>query len=206
MLNTIYGVELYNESFADIWDTATKFLTDYKASGLYLANNKISDDSARALYYLLYASYGNNTIASNDPNRFKYKVFQLIFSYGPTWEKQLKIQDDLRKLDIEDLQVGNKIILNHAYNPGTSPSTVDTEELNYVNDQNVNKSTKSLGEAYAILLGLLQADVTQEFIGKFKPLFKMVIQPDAPIVFRNPEIDIHYDFDYGWQGQPEREE
>lgn len=198
MKNTIYGVELYNESFADIWSTATKFVNDYKASGLYLNNNKISDDSARALYYLLYASYGNNTIASNDPNRFKYKVFQLVFSYGPTWEKQLAIQKSLRDLSDTDLQTGVTNILNHAYNPSATPTTQTTTELDYINEQNVSKTKKSKLDGYAMLLSLLDTDVTQDFIRKFKNLFKVVIQPDAPIVFRNPEIDIHYDFDYGW--------
>lgn len=206
MKNTIYGVELYNESFADIWNTATKFVNDYKASGLYLNNNKISDDSARALYYLLYASYGNNTIASNDPNRFKYKVFQLVFSYGPTWEKQLAIQKSLRDLTDTDLQTGVTNILNHAYNPSATPTTQTTTELDYINEQNVSKTKKSKLDGYAMLLSLLDTDVTQTFISKFKSLFKVVIQPDAPIVFRNPEIDIHYDFDYGWLGQPESEE
>lgn len=203
-MNTIYGYEAYNMSFCDVWDTATKFVNDYKASGLYLANNKISDDSARALYYLLYANFGNSTIASNDPNRFKYKVFQLIFSYGPTWERQLALQKSIRELTDEQLQSGSTLILNHAYNPSSAPSTQTTTELTYINEQNVNKNKKSLVEGYAILQQLLDTDVTASFINKFRTLFKQIVQPDVPIVFYD---DPYYPidarevngFDYGWQ-------
>ena len=59
-----------NVTFTDIYNNAEDFVNDYKTSGLYIdAGNdknkisiKISDDSAKTLYYLLYAKYGNSSI------------------------------------------------------------------------------------------------------------------------------------------------
>ena len=46
--------------FTDVWDESGDFVADYKASGLYVNNSKISDTSAATVFYLLYARYGNN--------------------------------------------------------------------------------------------------------------------------------------------------
>lgn len=69
--------------FTDVWDNAAEFVSDYKSSGLYDTNNKISDTSATTLYYLLYARYGNSPLANRDITQFQYKVFSIIFQYGP---------------------------------------------------------------------------------------------------------------------------
>lgn len=71
------------EKFTDVWDNAAEFVSDYKSSGLYDTNNKISDTSATTLYYLLYARYGNSPLANRDITQFQYKVFSIIFQYGP---------------------------------------------------------------------------------------------------------------------------
>ena len=70
--------------FTDVWDNSAEFVSDYKSSGLYVSNNKISDESATALFYLLYARYGNNPIANLDIEQWKYKIFSIIFQYGPS--------------------------------------------------------------------------------------------------------------------------
>ena len=70
--------------FTDVWDNAEEFVADYKDCGLYAANSKISDTSAETLFYLLYARYGNNPIANRDVTQFQYKVFSVIYQYGPT--------------------------------------------------------------------------------------------------------------------------
>jgi hypothetical protein len=41
-------------------------------------------DNVSLVYYLLYARYGNNPIANRDENQFKFKIFSVIFQYGPT--------------------------------------------------------------------------------------------------------------------------
>lgn len=169
--------------FTDIWDEATEFVSDYKASGLYNNVAKITDDSASMLYYLLFAKYGNSPIANRDVNQFQYKVFSIIFEYGPTWEKQLAVQKALRDLSVDDIRLGSKAIYNSALNPQTAPSTSTLEELTYINQQNTTNYKKSPLEGYAMLLDLLSTDVTKSFIDKFKICFKTFVTPERPLVY-----------------------
>lgn len=179
-----------NVTFTDIYNNAEDFVNDYKTSGLYIdAGNdkdkisiKISDDSAKTLYYLLYARYGNSSIRNWDETQFKYKLFSTIFMYGPSWEKRLEVQAKLRALKEEELTLGAKQIFNHSYNPSTAPSTDTLDELTTINDQNVTKNQRSKLDAYNLLLSLLETDVTNEFLNKFKPLF-MQIGFDEPDIF-----------------------
>ena len=179
-----------NVTFTDIYNNAEDFVNDYKTSGLYIdAGNdknkisiKISDDSAKTLYYLLYAKYGNSSIRNWDETQFKYKLFSTIFMYGPSWEKRLEVQAKLRALKEEELTLGAKQIFNHSYNPSTAPSTDTLDELTTINDQNVTKNQRSKLDAYNLLLSLLETDVTNEFLNKFKPLF-MQIGFDEPDIF-----------------------
>ena len=179
-----------NITFTDIYNNAEDFVNDYKTSGLYIDSNndpnkisiKISDDSAKTLYYLLYARYGNSSIRNWDETQFKYKLFSTIFMYGPSWEKRLEVQAKLRALKEEELTLGAKQIFNHSYNPSTAPSTDTLDELKTINDQNVTKNQRSKLDAYNLLLSLLETDVTNEFLNKFKPLF-MQIGFDEPDIF-----------------------
>ena len=84
----------------EVWSQASEFLTDYQNIGI---PTTISTANATTLYYLLYARYGNTPIANYDENQWKYKMFSIIFQYGPTWEKRLDIQNTLRGLQISDL-------------------------------------------------------------------------------------------------------
>lgn len=86
--------------FTDIWNRVSEFIYDYQHVGI---PTTISTTNATTLYYLLYARYANNPIANYDEEQFKYKVFSIIFQYGPTWEKRLSVQQTLRGLQLEDL-------------------------------------------------------------------------------------------------------
>ena len=169
--DTDYQVYRTN-TFQEIWDSAAKFVSEYKANGI---KTTISDENCTTLYYLLYAKYGNNPIASSDENRFKYAVWATIFKYGPTWEKRLEIQDKLRALSEDDLLRSGKSIFNHAYNPSTEPSTGSLDELPGINEQNTNQYVKSKIDAYGSLMELLRTDVTEQFLGEFKKLFKICL-------------------------------
>lgn len=166
-------------TFQEIWDTADKFIGEYQNNGIKAT---ISQDSCRTLYYLLYAKYGNSAIASSDENRFKYEVWSTIFKYGPSWEKRLEIQDKLRNLSEDELLKGSKAIYNHAFNPGTAPAVGTLEELPAINEQNSTNFKKSKLEAYAMLMQLLQTDVTEEFLEQFKKLFRVFLLED-PLVY-----------------------
>ena len=173
-------VEYNTLLFTDVWDEAEKFVSDYNASGIPAT---ISSNSATTLYYLLYARYGNTPISAMDEYQWKTRVFSIIFQYGPTWEKKLEIQQNIRALTINDLKNGSTTIYNKALNPETAPSTVDTEEINYVNEQNVSKVKKNDSQAYAEWMSLLEEDVTGYFLRKFDGCFKKIVRPEKTLEY-----------------------
>lgn len=173
--------------FTDVWNSADEFVSDYKASGLYDTNNKISDTSATNLFYLLYARYGNSPLANRDTTQFQYKVFSLIFQYGPKWEKDLDIQTKVRALTDDQIRLGSKAIYNQALNPQTTPSTAALEELTYINQQNTTNYRKSPLEGYAMLEELLRDDITKTFIDKFNICFKKFVSSERPIIYVSEE-------------------
>ena len=183
--NSLYG-NYRQVKFTDVWQTAESFVSDYKNNGI---ETTISDKTATTLYYLLYSRYGNSVLASSDTNRFKYDVWATIFSYGPTWEKRLEIQGKLRNLTDDELFTGATQIYNHAYNPGTAPSTNTLDELTAINEQNTSKNKKGKMDAYAMLIALLETDVTESFLDKFKKLFLKVVQPELPLWYATNIVD-----------------
>lgn len=166
--------------FTDVWDNVDDFLEDYNGIGIPAT---ISTTSATTLFYLLYAKYGNNPLANRDITQFKYRLFSIVFQYGPTWEKRLDLQKKIRELSDTDLLTGAKAIYNSALNPGTSPSTGDLDELNYINAQNTTNYKKSKMEAYNIQEGLLDDSITAKFIEKFLVCFKRFVYPEKPLLF-----------------------
>lgn len=180
---SLYG-SYRQKKFTDVYDSVEKFLADYNGVGL---PTTISQGSAQTLYYLLYGRYGNDVIASSDINRFKYRLFGIIFQYGPTWEKRLEIQEKLRGLTEDEILTGSRQIYNNAQNPSTEPSTDTTDELQYINEQNVTKNRRGKLDAYAMLMELLRSDVTNELLTKFKTLFLTVIEPEEPLYYVSKE-------------------
>lgn len=168
--------------FSEVFENSTVFLKEWKDSALY--DDKMEDKNITKLFYLLYASKGNTAISNMDVNQWKYKVWSIICQYGPTWQRKLEIQKALRSLNEEQMTDGTKAINNLATNPQTEPSTNVTEEINGVVQQTVNKFKKSRLEGYASLVDLLDADVTKEFLDRFKPLFAMFVKtrPAAYVV------------------------
>ena len=175
--------------FTEVWDEATEFVSDYKSSGLYSANNKISDASASTLFYLLYAKYGNSPIANRDVTQFQYKVFSIIFEYGPTWEKELSIQKALRDMTAADIQKGTFAMYNQALNSQNEPSTDTDAALKFINSQNTTRYTKSPLDGYALLESLLSADVTKAFIDRFKVCFKTFVMPEQPLLYVSEDTE-----------------
>ena len=100
MINVDMIPQYDTKLMTEVWSQASEFLTDYQNIGI---PTTISTANATTLYYLLYARYGNTPIANYDENQWKYKMFSIIFQYGPTWEKRLDIQNTLRGLQIADL-------------------------------------------------------------------------------------------------------
>lgn len=167
-------------TFQEVFPSANDFVGFLKECDIPLT---IKEETARTLFGLLYANYGNSHVASSDENQFTYQVASTIYMYGPTWEKRVEIQKDLRELSMEELQRGTKDIHNTALNPGTSPTTATLEELTAINSQNTTNRKKSKPEAYATILALLETDVSKEFIAKFRPLFIKIAEPDYPLLY-----------------------
>ena len=72
-----------HRTFAEIYPDVDTFLIDYQNNGI---PTKITDESAKTLYYLLMAKYGSWQIASDTSDVFSVKLFAIVFQYGPSWE------------------------------------------------------------------------------------------------------------------------
>ena len=126
----------------DVWSQASDFLTDYQNAGI---PTTISNQNATTLYYLLYARYGNTPIANYDENQWKYKMFSVIFQYGPTWEKRLDIQTTLRGLQIADLiDNGSSRALSSQSGSATSSKTGSDNNTRTLNTTEKNTGTSAL--------------------------------------------------------------
>lgn len=126
----------------DVWSQASDFLTDYQNAGI---PTTISNQNATTLYYLLYAKYGNTPIANYDENQWKYKMFSVIFQYGPTWEKRLDIQTTLRGLQLSDLiDNGSYRALSSQSGSETSSKTGSDNNTRTLNTTEKNTGTSAL--------------------------------------------------------------
>ena len=175
--DSVYG-NYRTRKFADIWPSADAFIQDYQASAI---PQKLKVADATTLYYLLYARYGNSSIANSDENQFKYKIFSTIYIGGATWAKKQEIQDKLREMTEDEILAGTKAINNHAYNPQTAPTTDTVEELEYINEQNTTKYKKSKLDGYALLWAILNDGVTERFLREFRYHFLVVVEPQVPL-------------------------
>ena len=122
----------------DVWSKATDFLADYQNIGI---PTTISAQNATTLYYLLYARYGNTPIANYDEEQWKYKIFSIIFQYGPTWEKRLDIQNTLRGLQISDLVDNGSFHELFSHNASETSSKTGSDN----NTRTLNTTEKNTG-------------------------------------------------------------
>lgn len=192
-------MDKYNTmKFVDVWDDSEDFKNEYLSCPLSVSGwtlhhgetvgTKTYNDNVTLLFALLYARYGNSPIPNLDVNQWKMKVFSTIFEHGTLWEKEMEIQEKLRGLTEDEIMLGAKSIYNHAYNDGTAPGTGTLDELNYINDQNTATNKKSKMGAYGELLFLLNGNVTNNFLLKFKKLFSVVVAPQfGPRIFSDYE-------------------
>lgn len=178
-MSQMYNTKIFTDVFEDYDTFKEEYTVTQKFPMLIDADDGTNlnpkTSNLQILYYLLYAKFGNSPIANLDENQFKTKLGAIMWQYGPTWEKKLKIQADVRALSNTDILKGSTAIYNHAFNPSTEPSTQTLTELDYINDQNVTKYEKSKMDAFGQLYGLLVQDVTDAFLSKFKPLFQQAI-------------------------------
>lgn len=193
MNNLLYG-NYRTRSFNNIYENIDGFKNDFIFySDIGLNPNLLKPESINTIFYLLCAKYGNSHIANSDESQFKLKLFSTIFQYAPYWEKKLDVQSKLRGLTEDQLLEGAKQINNHSYNPSTAPTTDTLDELPTINEQTSTKFKKSRLDGYGLLLDLLERDVTEEFINKFKKLFLVIVEPQLPLWYvteTNPQEEI----------------
>lgn len=183
MNNLLYG-NYRTRTLNDIYSKYSDFEADFNMyKGIGLNPNFNNQTTPQTIFYLLSGKYGNSHIANSDENQFKLKLFSTIFQFGPTWEKRLDIQSKLREMNETDILTGSKQINDHAYNPSTEPSgpNVVDGEITSVNEQSKIKYTKSKVDAYASLYAMLETDVTEDFLGRFKRLFLAIVEPEYPL-------------------------
>lgn len=173
----LYG-NFRTRTFSDIFPSVDIFINEYQNNGI---EAKLTVDTAKTLYYLLYGQYGNSHIASSDENTFKYRMWSIIYMYGAAWQARIEIQDKIRNLSEDEIRSGDHAIYNHAYNPSTSPGTDTTDELKYIDDQRTTRYKKGIVDAYTELWALLDTDVTKYFLDRFRVLFLSIVEPEYPL-------------------------
>ena len=138
MINVEMLPQYDTKLMTEVWSQASEFLNDYQNIGI---PTTISTANATTLYYLLYARYGNTPIANYDENQWKYKMFSIIFQYGPTWEKRLDIQNTLRGLQIADLVDNGSFheLFSHSASETSSKTGSDN------NTRTLNTTEKNTG-------------------------------------------------------------
>jgi hypothetical protein len=177
-----------NITFSELWETADDFVASYNITGLP-KEPYIDDETLKLVWLLLIGRFADSTIKPyNTYGAFKVRFMSKVWQYTPTWKKRLDIQNKLRALSLEDgspIFEGSKAIYNSAMNPGTQPSTGDSEELNFINNQNTTKYKKSKLEGFAVLNELLENDVTEEFLRRFDSMFKTIIFSGRPLLYQD---------------------
>ena len=63
------------------------------------------------------------------------------------------------------------------------PSTGSLDELTYINDQQTSSYKKNKLDAYTQQWDMLETDVTEEFLVKFKKCFKNFVSPEQPLLY-----------------------
>lgn len=163
-------------TFTDIFNTVGEFqqfiLTDCQIPFFEAGTDKLTLSSL--IYYLLYAEYGNSTIASYDTNQFKYQVASVIATYGPVWRAKLNLSADIENLSDADLKDAGRMFTNSGMNPSASPLTDTTTGIKS-DTRTVNISERGKADRLAIKYSMLPTEANATFISKFKQLFSKII-------------------------------
>lgn len=179
-----------NITFSQLWETADSFVATYNSTGLP-KEPYVDDKTLKLIWTLMTGRFADSTIKPyNTQGAFKVRFMSKVWQYAPAWKKELDIQNKLREISLEDgseLYVGSTAIYNTALNPGTSPSTDNLEELNFINSQNTTKYKKSKLEGLALLTDLIKSDVTEAFLRKFDSMFKTILYSGRNLLYVTEE-------------------
>ncbi len=191
-MSNLLEIKYNTKTFEEVFPSDDEFIAKIKNTVFYTSafSSMLTDEMLQLNFALLYNKYGGSPIANSSEDKFISKVFGIIWQYGPNWVQKLKIQEKLRSLGIDDnseIYKGSSAIYNHALNPETAPSTATLDELTYINDQNTTKYKRSRLEGLAQLMDLLTDSFTDDYINKFRKLFRTIVSPERTYVFVNEE-------------------
>lgn len=175
------------KTFCDVFEDFDTFHDVYRS--LPTSFQALTEGELETTYYLLYGQYGNSSIASYDENRFIYKLFSIIMTYGPYWAKQLEIQKELRGLKTSDILAGSKVINSHAFDEPLikNDSSLEDTESQHIDSQSVTTYKKTKMDAYQQYLSLLDTDYTEAYLRRFKKLFITIIEPYNDVFYESEE-------------------
>lgn len=187
--DTYYGEIGRTRTFEEIFPSADAFTNATVGTENTLISslipNTLTPDKMTMLYYMLFAQYGVSHIASRNEDQWKLDLFSRIYQYGGIWQKKLYMRDNLLALSDAELRKGGRDIYNHASNPSTAPSTATLHELPRIDDQNTTNRERSTMDAYAMLMSLLDEDITRDFLKKFENMFLKFLGRDYPLGYYN---------------------
>lgn len=185
-LNAAYFGGYRTKSFAEIFPDVKSF-TDLYNKALFpkmlYTTPEYTNFGINTIYAILAARFFESHIACDSEDAFKLQIMSKIFQYGQTWQRQMKIQQDLLAMEKNDLLDGGKIINNHAKNPGTAPSTAALTELQYIDEQSTVNYKKYALDVWPQLQALFKTDLIKNFTDKFRDLFIRVTYPDYPLYY-----------------------
>lgn len=171
---------LYNtKTFNQIYKNAETMLSDYLASP-FGSLNYVTNATVNLTFALLTAKHGNSPIKNLSEEQFKMKLFSLIMSYGPTFQKKLDLQKQLRDLTADEMLEGNKQISDAVDNP--EYANFAGQELDGITRQNVSRLKKSKIQGISDLWNMLSPDLTGEYIAQFNQLFSVFLHNETTYV------------------------
>lgn len=186
---THYG-RFSNKRFLDVFPDAEAFKKEYTYyQTLFNSPIKVEENQMAFIYYILYSKYGSEYIAMSNTTRFESKLFATLELAAPILLKELDVQKKLLALSEDDIYSGGRAIYNHAFNPSGTPSTSTLQEIPYINDQNTTQYKKSPMEGYSILLSLLDDNLLENFLRKFRKLFLRVLAPTRARLYDVEELE-----------------
>lgn len=182
--DSYYGANR-NFKFTDLFPSLEEFKKQYAENSLPLESFFGATDSEQVstFYYLMYASYGNSTIANADTNQFYYGLFSTLFQYGPNWWKRTEIQKKIRELTLEQLKTSSHLITNFAQNPSTAPANDSTKPLDYIDTQDVSISVRGDIQALTSQADVLKDGEAKRFLDHFRHLFLRIVEPELPLLY-----------------------
>lgn len=188
-MDSYYG-NFRTRTFSEIFPDVTEFSTFYTTCGVpqnLLTGTGYTNFGISTIYWLLISNFANDHIKSSDENRFKLKLMSIIFEAGPQWQRAMKLQADIMGMTDSELLVGSKAIYNHAMHPDTTPSTGQLTELEYIDDQNTTNYRKDKILALVNAIDVLDTQICERFINRFRKLFINVVYPDYPLLYVSEE-------------------